>query len=111
MIIGPTRKGKSTLCNHLRDKPLIGKEDYNGFITYEPSDLKDTTYAQMGSSLSSVTLIPNIYSISMNSLNISLIDLAGFGENRSSAGAMAVSYFLSILFEKMKKVKFIIVLD
>jgi hypothetical protein len=49
----------------------------------------------MGAEYRSITLIPNIYDLSINA---TLIDLAGFGENRSASGVMAVSYFLSALF-------------
>jgi hypothetical protein len=42
---------------------------------------------------------------------LSIIDMAGFGDNRDEVGVVAVSYFLINYFEKVKKVKFIIAIS
>ena len=39
----------------------------------------------------------------------SLIDMAGYEDSRDYVGVIGVSYFLKTLFEKVRKVKFVIV--
>ena len=60
----------------------------------------------IGNSFQSVTLDPNILNLPKDRV---LVDMAGFGENRDQVGVMAVSYFLVSCFQRLKKVKFIIV--
>ena len=63
MILGLTRSGKSCLFNYILGKAMIGKQDpkqKRRRIIYD-YDYKDTpdaadTYAQMGSSIESITL-------------------------------------------------------
>ena len=106
--MGQTRAGKSCLCNHIRERRMVGKKDENSLAHFIPSDNDDNTYARMGDEYTSITLDPNIYQLTNGK---SLIDAAGFDENRDTAGVMAVSYFLESLFSKLKKVKFMLVFN
>ena len=63
----------------------------------------------MGSGFVSVTLAPNVYP--QYKPGISLVDMAGFEDQRDYVGVIGVSYFLNSIFSKARKVKFLIVLD
>jgi hypothetical protein len=73
--MGQTRAGKSCLCNHIRERRMVGKSDQSSVAHYTPCDNDDATYAVMGDSISSVTLDPNIFHLTESR---SLIDAAGF---------------------------------
>lgn len=55
-----------------------------------------------------MTLIPNSAELDDE---ISLVDMAGYGDTRNYIGVMGVSYFLKSVFEKVKEVKFLIVFN
>jgi len=63
----------------------------------------------VGNSFASVTLAPNIYRDYEPKL--SLVDMAGYEDTRNYVGVIGVSYFLKALFERVRKVKFVIVFD
>ena len=42
---------------------------------------------------------------------VSLIDAAGYNDSRNFVGVLGVSYFLNAIFKRVRRVKFIIVLD
>ena len=65
--------------------------------------------AVVGNSFASVTLAPNIYK--NYEPKLSLVDMAGYEDTRDYVGVIGVSYFLKALFEKVRKVKFVIVFD
>jgi hypothetical protein len=56
-----------------------------------------------------VTLVPNIH-VDFKE-GVSLIDMAGYEDNRDYVGVVGISYFLKAVFERVRSVKFIIVLD
>jgi hypothetical protein len=60
----------------------------------------DETAAKVGNSYSSVTLAPNVH-IDYEE-GISLIDMAGYEDNRNYVGVIGVSYFLKALFEQVR---------
>lgn len=64
--------------------------------------------AALGSTLTSVTLAPNIYHLDDDT---TLIDMAGYEDRRNYIGAMGVSYFLNAVFEQAENVKFVLVFD
>lgn len=55
-----------------------------------------------------MTLIPNSADIDDE---VTLVDMAGFGDTRNYVGVMGVSYFLKSVFEKAEEVKFLIVFN
>lgn len=69
----------------------------------------DTAIAQLGDTFTSVTLAPNIVEYDRAN-KISIIDMAGYEDKRNYIGVLGVSYFLKAVFEKVKKVKFLIVI-
>jgi len=70
----------------------------------------DSDTAEIKESIVSVTLAPNIHEYSKEE-KISLIDMAGYQDKRNYVGVYGVSYFLKSVFEKVKHVKFVIVID
>ena len=54
-----------------------------------------------------MTLAPNVF-VEFTE-DTSLIDMAGYEDSRDYIGVIGVSYFLKALFEKVRKVKFVIV--
>lgn len=86
---------------------MIGKGNLNShFIPLVPDD---SDVAVVGNTFSSVTLAPNIYKDFEK--NLSLVDMAGYEDTRNYVGVIGVSYFLKALFERVRKVKFVIVFD
>lgn len=69
---------------------------------------EDSLSAEDSNKLSSKTLIPNIGELNQRT---SLIDMAGYEDNRDYRGVMGVSYFLKKVFEHVDRVKFIIVVS
>ena len=63
----------------------------------------------MGNSFASVTLAPNIFKDFLP--NVSLVDMAGYEDTRDYIGVMGESYFRKALFQRARKVKFVIVFD
>ena len=59
ILVGLTRVGKSTVYNWILKKTLLGKGNLNSY--YELQVENDIDTAQVGNSLASVTLIPNIH--------------------------------------------------
>ncbi len=86
---------------------MVGKGNLNSY--YIPIVAEDTDVATVGNSFASVTLAPNIYRDFENKL--SLVDMAGYEDTRNYVGVIGVSYFLKALFDKVRKVKFVIVFD
>ena len=84
---------------------MVGKGKRNSY--YVNLSDKDPTIAQVADSFASVTLVPNVYVDFTN--DTSLIDLPGFENSGDYSGVIGVSYFLKALFEKVRKVKFVIV--
>jgi len=62
----------------------------------------------VGNTYSSVTLAPNVY-VDFEK-DTSLIDTAGYEDKRDYVGVIGVSYFLKEVFERVRKVKFVIVI-
>ena len=63
----------------------------------------------MGNSFASVTLAPNICKDFVP--NVSLVDMGGYEDTRDYIGVMGESYFREALFQRARKVKFVIVFD
>ena len=55
-----------------------------------------------------MTLAPNVYM--SYKPGVSLVDMAGFNDSRDYVGVIGVSYFMKNIFERARKVKFLIVL-
>ncbi len=62
----------------------------------------------VGNTYYSVTLAPNVY-VNFET-DVSIIDMAGYEDNRNYVGVIGVSYFLKEVFERVRKVKFVIVI-
>ncbi len=69
---------------------MIGKGNYNTYYTSQNEN--DVEIAPIGNTYNSKTLAPNIYRDYSN--GISLIDMAGYQDNRNYVGVIGVSYFL-----------------
>ena len=74
IVLGKSRIGKSCTYNYILNKPMKGV-NLDGDIVYVTTQ-NDSTTAKMGNSVESITLEPNISTLSANT---SLLDLAGFG--------------------------------
>lgn len=72
--------------------------------------INDTESAEISDTFTSVTLCPNIRVLDREKL-IALMDMAGYRDKRDYIGVLGVSYFLKAVFEQVKEVKFLIVLD
>jgi ribosome biogenesis GTPase A len=59
ILVGLTRVGKSTVYNWILKKPMVGMGNLNSY--YVPQIENDIDSGQVGNSLASVTLIPNIH--------------------------------------------------
>ena len=63
----------------------------------------------MGNRFASVTLAPNIFKDFLP--NVSLVDMAGYEDTRDYIGGVGIAYFSKALFQRARKVKFLIVFD
>ena len=63
----------------------------------------------MGNRFASVTLAPNIFKDFLP--NVSLVDMAGYEDTRDYIGVVGKAYFSKALFQRARKVKFVIVFD
>ena len=63
----------------------------------------------MGNSYIPISLVPNICKDFLP--NVSLVDMAGYEDTRDYIGVMGESYFRKALFQRARKVKFVIVFD
>ena len=104
-MVGLTRAGKSTAFNWMLNLPMVGKGGRNSYYVNVVSE--DPTIAKLGENFASVTLAPNVF-VEFTE-KTSLIDMAGYEDSRDYIGVIGVSYFLKTLFEKVRKVKFVIV--
>ena len=102
-----TRAGKSTTFNWVLGHPLIGTGKIN--TSYSHLGEVASGCAEVGNGFGSVTLIPNIHVDFTES--ISFCDMAGYGDTRDYVGVIGVSYFIKALFERVRKVKFIVVIS
>jgi hypothetical protein len=109
MMVGLTRVGKSCTFNWVLKRQMVGEGDEIEAI-YK-TITKDETAAELGDEFTSVTLIPNSAEMDTEDGEISLVDMAGYGDTRNYIGVMGVSYFLKSVFEKAKEVKFLIVFN
>ena len=106
VLMGLSKSGKSTVFNWMLNKPMVGKRGRNS--EYVNIISEDPTVASLGGgTLKSVTLVPNVFADYTST--VSLVDLAGFNNSGDFVGVTGVSYFLKVLFEKVRRVKFIIV--
>ena len=105
VYLGLSRAGKSTAFNWTLNQPMVGKGGRNSYYVNVVSE--DPNVAKVGANFGSVTLAPNVYVD--YSPNVSIVDMPGFEDSRDYIGTIGVSYFLNILFEKVRKVKFVIV--
>ena len=105
VMVGLSRAGKSTAFNWMLKTPMVGKGGRNSEYVNIVSE--DPTAAKLGGTFKSVTLAPNVFRDFTPT--VSLVDMAGFEDSRDFVGVIGVSYFLKALFEKVRKVKFVIV--
>lgn len=117
VMVGLSRAGKSTAFNWMLKTPMVGKGGRNSEYVNIVSE--DPTAAKLGGSFKSVTLAPNVFrdfirietttETTTEITKVSLVDMAGFEDSRDFVGVIGVSYFLKALFEKVRRVKFVIV--
>lgn len=108
--MGLTRAGKSTTFNWILNKLLRGVIDEDDIIAHYVNAVETgTDSAELGNTFTSVTLCPNAVELD-KARCISLIDMAGYKDKRDYIGVLGVSYFLKAVFERVKRVKFLIVL-
>ena len=105
VMVGLSRAGKSTAFNWVLKTPMVGKGGRNSEYVNIVSE--DPTAAKLGGTFKSVTLAPNVF-VDFTP-TVSLVDMAGFEDSRDFVGVIGVSYFLKALFEKVRRVKFVIV--
>lgn len=79
--------------------------------SYELINENEPGSAKMGNCYSSETLIPNVCPEIREGLGVTLIDTAGYKDTRNYVGVLGVSYFLNCIFEKVRKVKFVITIE
>lgn len=87
---------------------MVGKGDE--ISAYYETVVSDLTTAELGNTFTSVTLCPNIVELDREG-KITLMDMAGYRDKRNYIGVLGVSYFLKAVFERVKRVKFLIVID
>lgn len=109
LLVGLTRAGKSTTFNWMLGKPLIGVGD-EVEAHYENVVNHDQETAELGDTFTSVTLCPNVVELDKQA-RVELIDMAGYRDKRDYIGVLGVSYFLKAVFERVGRVKFLIVLS
>lgn len=79
--------------------------------SYELINENEPGSAKMGNYYSSETLIPTVCPEIREGLGVTLIDTAGYKDTRNYVGVLGVSYFLNCIFEKVRKVKFVLTIE
>ena len=87
---------------------MVGKGD--AVSAYYETVVTDLTTAELGNTFTSVTLCPNVVELDHDE-KITVMDMAGYRDKRDYIGVLGVSYFLKAVFERVKRVKFLIVID
>lgn len=108
MLVGLTRAGKSTTFNWILGKHLIGVGD-ELTAHYENVINQGEDIAELGDTFTSVTLCPNVVELDRQQ-QLTLVDMAGYKDKRDYVGVLGVSYFLKAVFERVRRVKFVVVL-
>lgn len=98
VLVGKTRAGKSCLFNWIKNNLMVGAGKKWNTYYKRATEGQDLQYAEESNGLTSKTLIPNIGELDKET---SLIDMAGFADNRNYIGVMGVSYFLKSVFEQV----------
>ena len=88
---------------------MLGNDSANS--AYTVYNALDSNAAAVASSFSSVTLVPNIHNIQEYEPKLSLVDMPGFGNTNGYVDKMCANYFFKVLFDRARKVKFVIVVD
>jgi hypothetical protein len=97
LLVGLTRAGKSTTFNWILGQPMIGvgdEDEVECHFEFDGKNINEST-ATMGSSYTSVTLVPNSCLLSKD---VTLMDMAGYMDKRDYVGVMGVFYFLKEVF-------------
>ncbi|XP_055842654.1 uncharacterized protein LOC129909605 [Episyrphus balteatus] len=102
LVMGNTGSGKSTLVSALVGRKLrvINRDGYKAIVDDED---------RIGTGSSSKTLIPETMIDTKN--QITYIDCAGFRDNRNLEYEISSIYFQNILMNRVKKVKFLFVIN
>ena len=108
-MVGGTRSGSSTVFNWAARVAMLGNDSANS--AYTVYNALDSNAAAVASSFSSVTLVPNIHNIQEYEPKLSLVDMPGFGNTNGYVDKMCANYFFKLLFDRARKVKFVIVVD
>lgn len=110
LFIGTARAGKSTLINYIINNKLKATKG-NKFesILIEKED-KHSSGPEIGSGSESKTTVPSKWK-SPNLTNLIIWDTPGFGDNRGAEQDITNSYYMKFLIEKVKTLKFIVVVD
>jgi len=125
ILVGLTRKGKSTTFNWILRTPMVGHAKREGEQPYYINSVdNDRDSAKVGNTFSSVTLAPNLFvnfvppkikseegagGKGVEVEGVSLLDMAGYEDKRNYVGVIGVSYFLKEVFERVRRAKFVIV--
>ena len=105
-MVGGTRSGSSTVFNWAARVSMIGNDSANS--AYTVYNALASNAAAVASSFSSVTLVPNIRE---HEWKLSLVDMPGYGNTNGYVDKMCANYFFKVLFDRARKVKFVIVVD
>ena len=84
---------------------MIGTDGRNS--EYINTASEDSIVAKIGGTFKSVTLVPNV--VAKFTSTVSLVDMAGLEYYGDFVGVIGGSYFLKVLFDKVRRVKFVIV--
>jgi hypothetical protein len=87
---------------------MVGKGDEAS--AYYETVVTDLSTAELGNTFTSVTLCPNVVELDRDE-KITVMDMAGYRDKRDYIGVLGVSYFLKAVFERVRRVKFLIVID
>jgi len=107
ILVGPTKQGKSTVFNWMSSDA----ENLKGIVigSRHEYECQFENGAKAKGGLKSVTVIPNSHH--PEEADYSLMDTAGYNDNRNHSEVIGVSYMLKGILDKVRQCKFVLVLQ
>jgi hypothetical protein len=105
LLVGPPKGAKSATFNWMTSKPMLGKQ--GSFNTCFVASSPDSSTAAMSQGYVPETLVPNVCPDFRP--GVSLVDTISFSHYDDPIRTVARPYCMTAIFEKVKEVKFLMV--